>query len=156
MSDTNFTSLKINLIEQINKLIPTYEKKAECGIFFTLNEDKSPLDIIGVLDFLKYKIKKWGNTNIFSYSGNLFEDNTVLVVGARDIEEAKSIIIYMLLSKILSKNNKIDDFLENQGSYNDLEKFLNTEFTKNTKTGYPVDPILETKLIEHLEKLIMS
>ncbi len=156
MPDTNFTSLKINLIEQTNNLIASYEKKAECGIFFTLNEDKSPLDIIGVLDFLKYKIKKWGNTNIFSYIGNLFEDSTVLVVGARDNEEAKSIIIYMLLSKILSKNNKIDDFLENQGSYNDLEQFLNTEFTKNIKIGYPIAPHLEKKLKEHLEKLIMS
>lgn len=156
MPDTNFPSHRNNLIEQINELIIDYEKKAECGIFFTLNEEKSPLDIIGVLDFLKYKIKKWGNTNIFTYIGSLFKNNTVLVVGARDIEEAKNIMIYMLLTNILSKNNNIDDFLKNQGFYDDLKRFLSTEFTKNIKTGYPTDPILETKLIEHLENLIMS
>ena len=156
MPECKYVSWKTKLIDQINKLVPHYEKKAECGIFFILNEGKSPLDIVGVLDFLKYKIKKWGNTNIFSYIGNLFENNTVLVVGARDIEEAKNIIIYMLLSKILSKNDKIDDFIENQGPYYDLEQFLNTEFTKNIKIGYPIAPHLEKKLKEHLEKLIMS
>ncbi|MFX1574990.1 MAG: hypothetical protein ACFFB0_19810 [Promethearchaeota archaeon] len=156
MPDTNLFSQRDNLIEQINELLIYYEKKAECGIFFILDEGKSPLDIIGVLDFLKYKIKKWGNTNIFSYIGNLFENNTVLVVGARDLEEAKSIIIYMLLSKVLTENKKIDDFLDNQTTFNNLQQFLNTEFTKNITTGYPVDPTLERKLRDHLEKLIMS
>lgn len=156
MPKNDFLSQRTRFIEGIDNLINVYEKKAQCCIFFKLNEAKSPLDILGVLDFLKYKIKKWGNSNIFSYFGNLFEDTTVFVVGAGDIEEAKSIMIYMFLSNILVDENKIDDFLENQGSYNDLEQFLNTEFTKNAKTGYPVDPILETKLIKHLEKLIMS
>ncbi|MFX1313538.1 MAG: hypothetical protein ACFFHD_13170 [Promethearchaeota archaeon] len=156
MPNTNFTSQKKIPIDYLNKLISKYEKKAECGIFFTLNDDKSPLDIIGVLNFLKYKIKKWGNTNLFTYIGKLFEDNTILVVGARDIEEAKSIIIYMFLSNFLSKNKKIDDFLENQGFYNDLEQFLNTEFAKNIKTGYPIAPHLENQLKQHLKKLIIS
>ena len=61
------------------------------GICFKLQRDGNPLDILGVLDFLKYKIKKWGNTNIFSYRGILFNDDMILVIGSNTIEEAKRI-----------------------------------------------------------------
>ena len=71
MSKKNNPSLRVKLTIQINNLITIYEQKAECGIFFKLVPDKSPLEILGVLDFLKDRIKKWGNTNIFSYQGNL-------------------------------------------------------------------------------------
>ncbi|MFX0140254.1 MAG: hypothetical protein ACFFDN_41825, partial [Candidatus Hodarchaeota archaeon] len=101
MPVNNSSSAKIKLKIQINNLITIYEQKAECGIFFKLDEEKSPLEILGVLDFLKDRIKKWGNTNLFSYHGSLFSRNTILVVGARDLEEATSIMIYMFLSNII-------------------------------------------------------
>ena len=101
MSRNNSSSFKVKLKIQINNLITIYEQKAECGIFFKLNPNKTPLEILGVLDFLKDKMKKWGNTNLFSYHGCLFSEGDVMVVGSRNLEEAISIIIYMYLSNVV-------------------------------------------------------
>ena len=56
-------------LDSIETLHSQYEKEEKAGVFFKLEKEKNPLDILGVLDFLKFKIKKWGNDNIFSYSG---------------------------------------------------------------------------------------
>ncbi|NHJ38977.1 MAG: hypothetical protein FK731_03015, partial [Asgard group archaeon] len=105
MKKKKYSSLKVKLKIQINNLITIYEQKAECGIFFKLEQEKSPLEILGVLTFLKDRIKKWGNKNFFSYHGNLFSNGEILVVGARGLEEAISIIIYMLLSSMVDNDN---------------------------------------------------
>ncbi len=146
--------MKVSLKIQINNLITIYEQKAECGIFFKLNKGKSPLEIIGVLDFLKYKIIKWGNTNLFSYHGNLFNDNSILVVGARDLEEAISIMIYMFLTNVVDNQYEIDSLIEKLGSSKDIELYLRNLFSENTKKGYPRNLDLEIQLKNHLEGLI--
>ncbi|MCK4479322.1 MAG: hypothetical protein KAV01_02235 [Candidatus Lokiarchaeota archaeon] len=154
MSRNDYSSFEIKLKIQINNLITIYEQKAECGIFFKLSPEKSPLEILGVLDFLKYKIKKWGNTNIFSYQGVLFNKNKILVVGARNLEEAKSIMIFMFLSNIIDNEYEINNLIEKVEPLNDLELFLRNEISKNTEKDYPSNPDLELKLRNHLENII--
>ena len=156
MARNNSSSLKIKLKIQINNLITIYEQKAECGIFFKLSPEKSPLEILGVLDFLKYKIKKWGNTNIFSYQGVFFNGNTILVVGARNLEEAKSMIIYMFLSDIVDNDNEFNNLIEKLKLQNDLEQFLRNELSKNIDKGYPTNIDLELKLENHLDCIIRN
>ena len=156
MQNKNFSSLKVSLIIQINNLITIYEQKVECGIFFKLNQEKSPLDIIGVLDFLKYKIKKWGNTNLFSYHGDLFNGSTILVVGARNLEEAINIMIYMFLTNVVDNEYEINNLIEKLGPSNDIEQYLRNDISKNIKKGYPNNSDLEMELKNHLEGLIKS
>ncbi|MFX0021586.1 MAG: hypothetical protein ACFE9S_04620 [Candidatus Hermodarchaeota archaeon] len=156
MSKSDSSSLKVKLKIQVNNLISIYEQKAECGIFFKLEADKSPLEILGVLDFLKDRIKKWGNTNIFSYQGNLFREGPTLVVGARDSEEALSIIFYIYLTNIVDNEQGIDYLIKKLGTSSDLEDFLRTQISDNMENGYPPNPSLEIKLIEYLNGIVRS
>ena len=156
MFRNDYSSIEIKFKIQINNLITIYEQKAECGIFFKLSPEKSPLEILGVLDFLKYKIKKWGNPNIFSYQGVLFNRNTILVVGARNLEEAKSIMIFMFLSNIIDNEYEINNLIEKVEPQNDLEQFLRNEISKNIEKDYPSNPDLELKLRNHLENIISN
>ncbi|MFX0137168.1 MAG: hypothetical protein ACFFDN_26245 [Candidatus Hodarchaeota archaeon] len=156
MPVNNTSSAKITFKIQINNLMSIYEQKAECGIFFILNEEKSPLEILGVLDFLKDRIKKWGNTNLFSYQGYLFNRSTVLVVGARDLEEAISILIYMFLSNIVDNEHEINNLIEKLGSSTDLEYFIRSQISENIEKGYPTNPDLEVKLVNHLVSIIKN
>ena len=149
MSRNNSSSFIVKLKIQINNLITIYEQKAECGIFFKLNPNKSPLEILGVLDFLKDKMKKWGNTNLFSYHGRLFSEGDVLVVGARNLEEAISIIIYMYLTNIVDNEVGINYLIEKLGSSSDLD-----EISDYIKIGFPTNPDLEFELVNHLNKII--
>lgn len=153
MKKKNSSTQKIKLKIQINNLITIYEQKAECGIFFKLNPDKSPLEILGVLDFLKDRIKKWGNTNIFNYHGSLFKRGPVLIVGARDLEEAVSIIIYMYLSNIVDNEYQINNLIEKLESSSDLELFLRNQISEDIEIGYPSNPDLELKLENHLNNI---
>ena len=131
-----------------------YNQKEKCGIFFNLNETRNPLDIIGVLDFLKYKIKKWKRTSIYSYEGILFKRNIILIVGTPNIDEAIEIIIFVYLSKVKEKDPRIlikDTDFDNESAF---EAFLNKEFELNLKEGYPNNPQLEKELKIHLERLL--
>ncbi|MFX0083332.1 MAG: hypothetical protein ACFE94_16420 [Candidatus Hodarchaeota archaeon] len=148
-SDTQF-------LKHIEHLINKYENEEKSGIFFKLEKDKDPSEILGVLDFLKYKLQKWSNTNIFSYLGSLFDNHSILVIGSSKSEEAISIIKYVYLSQILksdaqTKNlrDKLDDFL-------DLEQYLSNKISKGIKVGYPTDPKLEIQLKNHIKKLLKS
>ena len=156
MSRNNSSSSKVKIKIQINNLITIYEQKAECGIFFKLNQERSPLEILGVLDFLKDRIRKWGNTNLFSYHGSLFRKGPVLVVGARNLEEALSITIYMYLSSIVDNENTINYLIDKLGSSNDLEKYLRNEISENLDKGYPTNTDLEVKLRNHLNDIIRN
>ena len=156
MSRNNSSSFIVKLKIQINNLITIYEQKAECGIFFKLNPHKTPLEILGVLDFLKDKMKKWGNTNLFSYHGRLFSEGDVLVVGARNLEEAISIIIYMYLTNIVDNEVGINYLIEKLRLSSDLEFFLRNEISKNTEKDYPSNPDLELKLRNYLENIISN
>jgi hypothetical protein len=156
MSKNSFSTIKVKFKIQINNLITLYEQKAECGIFFKLNPQKTPLEILGVLDFLKDRIKKWGNTNFFSYYGDLFEKGIVLIVGARDLEEAISIIVYMYLTNILENEQELNNLIEKLDPSNNLEIFLRTQISKDVKKGYSKDPELELKLKRHLEDIVYN
>ena len=156
MLKKNSVSKKVKLKIQINNLITIYEQKAECGIFFKLNPEKSPLEILGVLDFLKDRIRRWGNTNLFSYHGNLFRQGDVLVVGARDLEEAISIIIYMYLSNIVDNESGFNYLIEKLGASSDLESFLRSHISENIEKGYPDDPNLELELRNHIDDIIYN
>ncbi len=153
MIRNNSSALKVKLKIQINNLITIYEQKAECGVFFKLNPEKSPLEILGVLNFLKDRIKKWGNTNLFSYHGDLFSRGDVLVVGARNLEEAISIIIYIYLSNVVDNEDGINYLIEKLGS-NELELFLRRQISDNIEEGYSINPDLESKLRDHIDEII--
>ncbi|MFX0141163.1 MAG: hypothetical protein ACFFDN_46420 [Candidatus Hodarchaeota archaeon] len=154
MSNNKISSQNDILIGHIKDLHTIYKNKDKVGICFKLQRDGNPLDILGVLDFLKYKIKKWRNTNIFSYRGNLFNEDTVLVIGSNTVEEAKDIVLFIFLKEILDKKKDVFNMLDNLDSDNDLEQYLNNEILKNLEKGYPNDPNLENKIIKHIEKLL--
>jgi len=154
MSKNNSLTQRVKLKIQINNLITIYEQKAECGIFFKIDPEKSPLEILGVLDFLKDRIKKWENTNVFSYHGILFSRGDTLVVGARNLEEATSIIIYMYLSNVVDNEDGINYLTEKLGTSSDLEIFLRNQISENIEKGYPANPDLELKLHNHLNNII--
>jgi hypothetical protein len=155
MSKNNYSAVKVKLKILINNLITIYEQKAECGIFFKLNPEKSPLEILGVLDFLKDKLLKWGSTNFFSYHGDLFSKGDILVVGARDFEEALSIVIYMYLSNVVDNEDGINYLIEKLGS-NELELFLRNQISDNIEEGYSKNPELELKLRDYIDEIIYN
>lgn len=114
------------------------------------------MDIIGVLDFLKFKIQIWGNTNIYSYEGALFNNNIIIVIGSHSIEEAIIITIFVYLSRLAEKDPKLLENAPDFETSSELEGFLKEEIEKNIKVGYPNNPQLEQELKHHLEKLLES
>jgi hypothetical protein len=149
-------SSKTQFLKHIEYLINKYENEEKSGIFFKLEKDKDPSEILGVLDFLKYKLQKWGNTNIYSYLGSLFDNNSVIVVGSSKTEEAISIIKYVYLSQVIKSvvqtkilRDKLDNVL-------DLEQYLSNEISKKVKVGYPTEPKLEIQLQNHIKMLLKS
>ena len=147
-------SIEIQLIKCIETLLKEYEDEEKCGIFFNLEKGKDPLEIIGVLDFMKYKIENWGNSNIFSYLGHIFNDKTILVIGSSDTGEAKSIIKYVYLSQILKKRDGIENLISKFENCKTLEQYLDNEITDKIKLGYPANPELEKKLEYHLKTIL--
>lgn len=141
-----------DFIKQIHSKIEYYEDRINSGIFLNVNKERDISEIFGVLDYLKEKFKKWNNRNIFNYSGDLFKDESILVIGAADEEEAKIIIITVFL-KMLVKEQKTE-FISNYKSISELELFLQGEITKTLKDGYPDDRLFEKELRDHLKKII--
>ena len=154
MLNNNPLSNKENLIKDIQNLLARYEKKELCGICFKLDKDKSPLDIIGVLDFLKYKIKNWGNTNIFSYSGKFFGEEIILVIGARNIEDAITMILTVFLSNIDKCEEIFNGLCLELEKITNIEQYLRSEISGKIKSGYPIHPDLENELRNHLKELL--
>ncbi|MHA1930932.1 MAG: hypothetical protein ACW96X_00235 [Promethearchaeota archaeon] len=149
-------SLKETILKCIENLLNEDEDEEKCGIFFKIEKDKDPMDIIGVLDFMKYKIENWGNSNIFSYLGDLFNHDTILVIGSGDTAEAKNIIKYVYLSQIIKTGENLDYLTNKFEDCRTLENYLNKEIMDKTKIGYPADPKLETGLKNHLKALLLS
>ena len=139
-------------IKQIHSKIEYYEDRISSGIFFNVNKKRDISEIFGVMDYLKEKFKRWNNQNIFSYSGDLFRDESILVIGASEQEEAKKIIITVFL-KILIKERKIQ-YLSEYKSISQLELYLQGEISNNLKIGYPEDRLFEKELKNHLKKII--
>jgi len=149
-------SSKTQFLKHIEYLIKKYENEEKSGIFFKLEEGKDPLEILGVLDFLKYKLEKWGNTNIFSYLGSLFGKNTILVIGSSNSEEAISIIKYVYLSQVIKNAEQIKNLIGKLDNIFDLEQYLSKEISNKIKVGYPIEPKLEIQLKNHIKKLLIS
>lgn len=139
---------------QLTELFEKTKAKDKCGIGFNLNIDESPLNILGVLDFLKYKIKKWRNTNIFTYQGKLFGESMILVVGSNNLEEAKDIALFIFLNEILNKKKDLYGVISDLNSDLNLEQYLNDEIFINLVIGFPKDPHLEKQLKNHLKILL--
>ncbi|MFW9881458.1 MAG: hypothetical protein ACFFG0_50990 [Candidatus Thorarchaeota archaeon] len=149
-------SSNTEFLKHIEYLIDKCENEEKSGIFFKLEKDKDPMEILGVLDFLKYKLEKWENTNIFSYLGSLFGFNTVLVIGSSNTEEASNIIKYVYLTQVIRKNEEILNINGKVENVDEIEGFISEEISKNMKVGYPTDPKLEIYLKNHIEKLLNS
>jgi len=144
------------LTEKIKRLKLKFENISEQGIVFKINKEKDPSEIIGVLNFLKYKIEEWNNTDIFSYSGNLFGGETIIVVGASKLEDSINMMIYVFLSEVL-KNRIQFDLSEAKLNYSeDLEICLINELSGNIRKGLPAYPKLEILIKEHLEKILKN
>ena len=148
-------SLREQLLNCVDKLLLKYENEEKCGIFFILEKDKDPMEIIGVLDFMKYKIENWGNSNIFSYVGRLFNENTVLVIGSSDTGEAKSIIKYVYISQKIKKEENYENLTTKFENCKTFEDYLDKEINDKIKMGYPADPKLEERLKNHLKTLLL-
>lgn len=149
-------SSKNQFLNHIQHLQKKYDKEEKSGIFFRLEKDKEPSEILGVLDFIKDKIEKWGNSNIFSYIGKLFESHTTLVIGSSNSKEAINIIKYVYLTQVLRKNNEILNLDGKFEKIHEIDEYLSEEISKNIKVGYPANPKLEKDLKNHIDKLISS
>ena len=144
------------LSDKLKALKKKLENIFEQGIVFKINKEKNPTEIIGVLDFLKYKIEKWNNTNIFSYSGNLFGEETVIVIGAANLKDSVNMITYIFLKEFLANNLQINFSETKLRNSKDIELYLNNEFSDNTKEGLPNYPNLEIEIRKHLEMILKN
>jgi hypothetical protein len=144
------------LSDKLKALKKKLENIFEQGIVFKINKEKNPTEIIGVLDFLKYKIEKWNNTNIFSYSGNLFGEETVIVIGAVNLKDSVNMITYIFLKEFLANNLQINFSETKLRNSKDIELYLNNEFSDNTKEGLPNYPNLEIEIRKHLEMILKN
>ena len=141
-----------DFINEIHSKISNYEDHISSGIFLNVNKNRDISEILGVIDYFKENFKRWNNLNIYSYSGDLFKNESILVLGASKEEEAKIIIITVFL-KVLIKEKKTQ-YIEEFKSINELDLYLQGEISKKLKNGYPEDKKFEEELKNHLIKII--
>jgi hypothetical protein len=149
-------NLEEQLLQCIENLLIEYEQDEKCGIFFKIEKERDPMEIIGVLDFLKNKIENWGNSNIFSYLGHLFNNDNILVIGSNNTEEAKNIIKYVYLTQIHKTEHQFDHLISTFENCKALESYLNKEIMDKIELGYPSDPKLELNIKNHLRKILFE
>jgi hypothetical protein len=152
------SSEKIEIIEALNDLLLKYRELTENGIVFKLKKGKSPLDLLGVLDFLKDKIQRWGNDEIFTYCADLFDDFNVITIGAENIEKSKDLMISVFLSDLIKSEDesKLDVIFKNVAIINEFEEWLKIEISKGISNGYPPDPEKAKELKKHLEAILKN
>ena len=150
------SSEKIEIIEALNELLLKYRELTENGVVFKLKKEKSLLELLGVLDFLKDKIQRWGKNEIFTYSANLFEDFNIITIGAENIEKAKELIISVFLSDLIKNEDEggLDIIFKNVNTFNEIEEWLQSEISKGISNGYPPDPEKAKELKQHLETIL--
>jgi hypothetical protein len=139
-------------INGLNEMIKSHENQIDSGIFFKLEKNKEPSEIFGVLNFLKYKFQKWKVSSIFSYRGEFFDGDTVLIVGSKNENEAKNILFVVFLKELLK--NPIEISPKEDQSIARLELSLEKEFSNNLKRGYPEDKDLERDILNHISDMI--
>jgi hypothetical protein len=140
------------LIDQLQVKMNYYENQINSGIFFKLESGKEPSEIFGVLDFLKYKFKKWQRTSIFSYYGDLFSGVNILIVGTESIEEARTILHFVYFKELIESEDQIIQLKTD--SIEQLDLYLEKEFINNLNVGYPANRKLEQEIQTHLVSLI--
>ena len=150
------SSEKSEIIKALNDLLLKYRELTENGVVFKLKKGKSPLDLLGVLDFLKDKILRWGNDEIFTYCANLFEGFNFIIIGAENIEKAKELIISVFLSDLIKNEDEggLDVIFKNINIFNEFEEWLQNEISKGISNGYPPDPEKAKELKNHLETIL--
>jgi len=150
------SSEKSEIVEALNDLLLKYRELTENGVVFKLKKEKSPLELLGVLDFLKDKIQRWGNDEIFTYCANLFEGFNVITIGAENIEKAKELIISVFLSDLIKNEDegKLEVIFKNVNTFNEFEEWLKNEIAKGISSGYPPDPEKAKELKKHLETIL--
>jgi hypothetical protein len=144
----------VEISKEIKTLDERYQLLNKSGIFFILSDDKNPLDILGVLDVLKYKIKKWNNANIFSYSGIFFKGYNVIIIGSSDMLEATQIIMTIFFKKFTSDGEYVQDLISKAKYREDLEKIIKNLILSDIERGFPHDMEVEKKISHHLEKIL--
>lgn len=152
------SSEKIEIIEALNDLLLKYRELTENGVVFKLKKGKSPLDLLGVLDFLKDKIQRWGNDEIFTYCADLFDDFNVITIGAENIEKAKELIISVFLTDLIKSEDEgvLDVIFKNVKIFNEFEEWLKIEISNGISNGYPPDPEKAKELKKHLEAILKN
>lgn len=152
------SSDKSEIIEALNDLLLKYRELTENGVVFKLKKGKSPLDLLGVLDFLKDKIQRWGNNDMFAYCDNLFEGFNIITIGAENIEKAKELIISVFLSDLIKNEDEggLDVIFKNVNTFNEFEEWLKIEISKGISNGYLPDPEKAKELKKHLETILKN
>jgi hypothetical protein len=150
------SSEKSEVIKALNDLLLKNRELTENGVVFKLKKGKNPLDLLGVLDFLKDKIQRWGNDEIFTYCANLFEDFNIITIGVENIEKAKELIISVFLSDLIKNEDEsgLDIIFKNVNKFNEFEEWLQSEISKGISNGYPPDPEKAKELKKHLETIL--
>ncbi len=90
------------------------------------------------------------SNNIFTYSGNLFGTNKVIIIGAESNIHAVDLVISVYLTEVSKTNNieQISQFKEN------IEDFINIEISNNIIEGYPYNSEIENEIKHHLNKIL--
>ncbi len=152
------SSEKSEVIKALNDLLLKNRELTENGVVFKLKKGKNPLDLLGVLDFLKDKIQRWGNDEIFTYCANLFEDFNIITIGVENIEKAKELIISVFLSDLIKNEDEsgLDIIFKNVNKFNEFEEWLQSEISKGISNGYPPDPEKAKELKKHLGTILKN
>ena len=150
MNDENSSNDTRKVVDYLEGLIKNYKNKVQCGVVFKLNENEYPLELLKVLNLIRDKLQKWGNTNIFTYSGNAFKKKKIIVIGADTLDHALDLIMLVFLTEI-SKTNTFEPLLIHKEKF---EEYYKTEFRSKIDIGCPWDRTLENTIKNHIDKIL--
>lgn len=150
MNDENSSTDPRKLVDYLEDLINKYKDKVQCGVVFKLNEDEYPLELLKVLNLIKDKLQKWGNTNIYTYSGKAFKKSKIIVIGTDSLDHALDLIMLVFLTEI-SKTNDLEPLSVHKEKF---EEYYKSEFRSKIDIGYPWDIMIETTIKNHIDKIL--
>jgi hypothetical protein len=150
MVNENKKSEASSSLNEIRNLILQYNQKATCGIVFKINEKEYPLELIKVLNLIRDKLQRWANSNIFTYIGNLFENNKIIIIGAENQILAADLVMIVYLREILKSNQRDFETLE----FDNLETSIKDNINNNMVEGYPYNDEIENAIKHHLLKIL--